>query len=78
MDSDLVNLEEIENLAKEKEEQWHSAATLQIKSLQTALCLKNQLCDELELKFSQLKTDFKYNLKVCKIMKALFASIKAQ
>ena len=63
-DMDQLNLEQIESYAEEKEDQWHSAATLQIKSLQKALASKNELFAELKSNFVQLKTDFKYNLKV--------------
>ena len=64
MATDLNELQEIERLAEEKERQWHSAATRQIKTLQKELVLKSRYAEEMELKFSQLKADFKYNLKV--------------
>ena len=60
----MTNLKEIEEIAFEKRQQWQSAATMQIESLQQALNIKCKLLDELQSKFSQLKIDFKYNLKV--------------
>ena len=59
-----MNLKEIEAEAFEKEKLWQSAASVHIKSLQEALNVKTQLYDELHKNFSQLKEDFKYNLKV--------------
>ena len=64
MNVDEVALKDIEALAAQKEQEWQSAVTIQIKTLRETLNVKTQECKDVNKKFLKLKEDFKYNLKV--------------
>ncbi|XP_026694466.2 uncharacterized protein LOC100177136 [Ciona intestinalis] len=59
-----MDLKAIELIASEKEKEWKSALSLQVKTLQEALNSKTVDYDNLFEKFNQLKADFKYNLRL--------------
>jgi len=62
--SQFADLKEIEDLAAQKESEWRSLSNLQIKTLREDLENKTKAHSELYAKFTKLKEDFKYNLKV--------------
>ncbi|XP_076823497.1 coiled-coil domain-containing protein 57-like [Clavelina lepadiformis] len=64
MNVDDVALKDIEALAAQKEQEWQSAVTIQIKALRETLNVKTQECNDVNKKFLKLKEDFKYNLKL--------------
>ncbi|XP_077966967.1 coiled-coil domain-containing protein 57-like isoform X2 [Styela clava] len=59
-----VKLKEIGDLANKKEKEWKHLTSLQLSSLQTAMVQKANEHKELCGKFTKLKEDFKYNLKL--------------
>ena len=66
-----MNLDQIQELALQKENDWKITTAVQIKSLQEALALETNNHAALKTKFNELKDDFKYNLQVsfCKDLK---------